>query len=167
MRSNLPLTSEQLPDCAGKSNWKAYRHVIHNLLPPIPIPDLVLADEPNPLSLVSSTSEIDITGLGVIRAAHETHFAKKAIRVGALKPEHSITAVSDNDAMPQDTPSKRQKLVKTIYASLRSLDESLGAGTGAVRRLHHKGKVSTAPAGNSANAEIAAKQRSNAVWEIS
>lgn len=71
MRSHPTPTSEQLPDCADKSNRKAYRHIISNLLPPISIPDLVLADQSYLLALVSSASEVDITGLGIVRAARD------------------------------------------------------------------------------------------------
>lgn len=77
--------------------------------------------------------------------------------------EHSITTISDDDEVPQTAYTARQKLVKQIHESLRSLDETIGTGTGAVRRLHYEGKFHAAPAGNSANADAAAKQRNSLV----
>ena len=69
MRSKSIPISESLPERNHSSDWKAYRHIISDLMPSITIPELVLADEDNRSIFTSGTSEIDIAELVTIRAA--------------------------------------------------------------------------------------------------
>lgn len=146
-----------LPDYDYKSDWAALRQDVANI---ISLPPLVLADEIQQPSLDSP--EVDLYQLSAMRIAHETDFAKKAVRTGSLKAEHSIAAISVDD-LPLTSHLARHKLAKRMHESLKSLEDTVGSGTGAIRRLHYEGKVGTAPAGNAANAKAAANQRSSAV----
>jgi hypothetical protein len=123
----------------------------------------VLSDEHRHLNQLDPC-EIDLVELGDIRTGHETDFAKKAVRTGTLKDEPIIT-VSDGDP-PLSAHLARHKLVKRMHEALKSLEDKVGAGTGAIRRLHYEGKVDSAPAGNSANASAAANQRNSAVSDF-
>jgi hypothetical protein len=122
----------------------------------------MLADEVQQFRL--NSHEIDLSELGAIRTAHETDFAKKAVRTGSsLQADGLVAPIYDAGDTPFTAHLARQQLVKRMHESLKTLEDNVGSATGAVRRLHHEGKVETVRAGNSANASAVAGQRNAAV----
>jgi hypothetical protein len=162
------LDSEAMPDRDEVQDCNTVRQNLLLVFPPVNIQPLVLSDEINYFSLRRGDfdSDADLAPLVASRKAHETHFAKKSVRIGTLKPEVSITTVTDDsvDNNPRiTTTSARSMLIKKIHSTLRSVSEQAVSTTGASRRSRHEGKFETTQGGNSANATAAAKLRGASV----
>ncbi|KAG9091626.1 hypothetical protein FRC06_000486 [Ceratobasidium sp. 370] len=150
-----------LPEHDNEHGWRAIRNEITREYPHFPLPSVVIAGEVREAAFRLDPCRIDTDGLVDLRAAHETTFAKKAIRIGGAVEEYPVVHVSDDAEIPENAHSARQKVVKKMHEALKTIQETVGAGTGAVRRLHHQGEVSVVePTGNAANAAEAAGKRS-------
>lgn len=144
------LYSEAIPDRDNEKDWSTVRRHLSSVFPPVNLPPLVLSEEVNRSLLINCNagSGFNLAPLVDARKAHETHFAKKAVRVGNLRPEHSITTVTD-DSIDNTTDlspaSARLVLAKQIYATWRSAEDGAGSTAGASRRSRHEGKFETVP----------------------
>lgn len=168
-RSNhLVPYSEDMPDRKNALDWQSvHRHLLH-IFPPVNIRPLVFSDEKNSSALLNCNvgSDFDFTPLVSTREAHETHFAKQAVRAGALKPEPSMSSVTDDSADKNtkvSPASARSILIKQIHATLRSIEETSGSTAGGSRRVRHEGRFEATHTGNAANASVVAGLQSGKV----
>jgi hypothetical protein len=161
--------SEALPDRDEDADRDTVHAQLFQVFPPLGVKPLILANEINYKSFVRSDTDTcsDFKNLVSLRSAHETQWVKKSVRVGGLKPEVSVTTVTDGDSVGTSvdiTPnSARLMLINKIHSTLKCIDDTVGSTAGASRQARYQGKFVVAQAGNSANAVAAAAARSTKV----
>lgn len=134
-------------------------NTLANSLPPIIQPSSGIREPSSASGYVPGSDENLMTTLPAeqllaLRQAHETEFARKAVRtVGEDTPPNKVTPSEAADSRA------RYRLIKKINEVLK-LQQDLGIGTGLERQARWS---STQPAGNSANAAAAATSRATQV----
>ncbi|KAG8765471.1 hypothetical protein FRC12_007479 [Ceratobasidium sp. 428] len=134
---------DSMPDQDNEESWRALVQEVKNEYPRFPLPPLVIADEVRQAASRLERDPIDTKSLVDLRSAHETLFAKKAVRTGTLTKGYSAITVSDDADLPENAHSARQKLVRSIHETLREIEQSVGTGTGTARRLRHQTEAGT------------------------
>ncbi|KAG8757304.1 hypothetical protein FRC11_004663 [Ceratobasidium sp. 423] len=159
------IALEAMSDRDHEKDWAGIWKHLNQFSSPTYIPPLVLGDEVNHSTLLGrgAGSDFDLTSLVTAREAHETDFAKKAVRVGTLKPEVSITKVTD-DSIDHNTEVTttlaRSILVKQIHETLKEAGEGVVSTSGGTRRARYEGKFEvTSTGGNATNASAVSELR--------
>ncbi|KAG8727929.1 hypothetical protein FRC11_012176 [Ceratobasidium sp. 423] len=159
------ITLDAMLDCDHEMDWAATWKHLKKFFSPIYIPPLVLGDEVNHSALLccGAGSDFNLTSLVTAHKAHETDFVKKAVRVGTLKPEVSVTTVTD-DSVDSDTEVTttlaHSILVKQIHETLKEAGEGAVGTSGGTWRARYEGKFKATPtSGNAANASTVSDLR--------
>lgn len=154
--------SDLLPDGDTENDWENIRRRIVQEYPRFPLPPLVIADEVRRAMCQSEQTDIDTSQMISIRQAHETHFAKKAMRIGSsgsLTQNHSNTTVPDHNDTPENSNEARKMMVKCMHECLKEYEDSLGVTTGANRRARYGGAPAKPLVGNAMNASVVVNNR--------
>ncbi|KAG8730314.1 hypothetical protein FRC11_006993, partial [Ceratobasidium sp. 423] len=151
------IALDAMLDHDHEMDWAATWKHLKKYFSPIYIPPLVLGDKVNHSALLhcGTGSDFDLTLLVTACKAHKTDFAKKAVRVGTLKPEVSVTTVT-NDSVDSDTEVTTTLacsiLVKQIHKTLKEAGEGAVGTSGGTRCAQYEGKFEATPtSGNAAN----------------
>ncbi|TFY67004.1 hypothetical protein EVJ58_g1898 [Rhodofomes roseus] len=138
-------------------------------IPIIELPALQIAPEPTVPSdgSFARDSAFDCSQLIEIRRSHETERAKKGVRTRTTRAD--LDAEKLRDEQPQSgsadvkdvTP--RRKIIREMAAIIREQQDNVGTTTGLNRAVRIQNQPATKPAGNAANADLAAGQRAAAV----
>ncbi|TFY61741.1 hypothetical protein EVJ58_g4316 [Rhodofomes roseus] len=137
-------------------------------VPIIDLPALQIAPEPTvPLDgSFAGGSAFDCSQLIEIRRSHETERAKKGVRTRTTRA--ALDTEKPRDGQPQSgedvkdvTP--RRTIIREMAAIIREQQDNVGTTTGLNRAVRIQNQPATKPAGNAANADLAAGQRAAAV----
>ncbi|KAH9841944.1 uncharacterized protein C8Q71DRAFT_885445 [Rhodofomes roseus] len=139
-------------------------------VPIIELPALQIAPEPTvPLDgSFARDSAFDCSQLIEIRRSHETERAKKGVRTRTTRAR-DLDAEKPQDGQPQSDSADvkdvtpRRIIIREMAAIIREQQDNVGTTTGLNRAVRIQNQPATKPAGNAANADLAAGQRAAAV----